>query len=333
MSTDQAGKIGILVANLGTPDSPSPKDVRRYLKEFLSDPRVIDLARIPWWFILNVIILNTRPKKTAAAYQKVWTEQGSPLLVKTEQITRGLQQKFDQEKADQVKVVTAMRYGNPSIKAGIKKLQSEGVTRILVFPLYPQFSATTTASTFDAVAEAVKKDSAMPELRFINRYYNDPGYLDALSKSVEDYWQANGKPDKLIMSLHGIPQDYVTAGDSYADECRASTSLLANKLQLTDEQWQLTFQSRLGPREWLQPYTINRMAELGKENTRRIDVICPGFAVDCLETLEEIAMENRDEFLEAGGQEYNYISCLNDDQSHIDALANIAKRHLQGWLS
>jgi len=234
--------------------------------------------------------------------------------------------------SEQVQIVMAMRYGKPSIESGIKELQEAGVERVLVFPLYPQFSATTTASIFDAVATSVKNDSAMPELRFINRYYNEQSHIDALASSVMDYWDKNGKPDKLIMSLHGIPTDYIDAGDTYAKECIKTADLLANKLGLNKDQWMLTFQSRLGPREWLEPYTINTMKELGEQKTNRVDVICPGFAVDCLETLEEIAMENRDEFINAGGKEYNYIPCLNNSDTHIDSLYEIAKKNLQGWV-
>jgi len=330
MST--SNKIGILLVNLGTPNSTSTADVKHYLREFLWDPRVIDVARIPWWLMLNVVILNTRPKKTAAAYKKVWTDNGSPLMVKTQQLTDGLQTKFDQLMSKQVKVVMAMRYGKPSIESGIKELQEAGIERILVFPLYPQYSATTTASIFDEVATSVKKQSAIPELRFINRYFNEQTHINALASSVTDYWSKNGKPDKLIMSLHGIPKDYIDAGDTYAQECVETASLLAKKLELTDDEWMLTFQSRLGPREWLEPYTINTMKELGEASINRVDVICPGFAVDCLETLEEIAMENRDEFIHAGGKEYNYIPCLNDSDTHINSLYDIAKKNIQGWI-
>jgi ferrochelatase len=331
-SHDEADCLGILVTNLGTPDSHQTRDVRRYLKEFLWDPRVVEMSRPLWWLVLNLIILNTRPRRSAAAYAKIWTAEGSPLLAISQREAQALQSQLDRQFDTPVKVVLAMRYGNPSIAAGLEQLRTAGARHILILPLYPQYSASTTASTFDAVSLELRRWRWLPELRFVNHYHDEPAYVDALAESVRDYWSVNGEPEKLVMSFHGIPKDYFLAGDPYFCECHKTARLLAEKLQLPQQRWQLTFQSRLGPKEWLKPYTDHTLQALAKEGIRNVHVMCPGFSADCLETLEEIAMENRDTFLAAGGENYAYIPCLNDRPSHIDMLSGLVMKHVQGWL-
>ena len=318
---------GILLVNLGTPDSPSRGDVKRYLREFLMDPRIVEMPRLLWWPTLNGVILNLRPARSAAAYGKIWSEEGSPLLVHTLAQAEALQRKL----GETVRVVPAMRYGNPSIAAGLEKLREAGCERILVFPLYPQYSSTTTASVFDAVTAELRRWRWIPELRLVNQYFEDPGYIAALADSVRDFQQEHGKPEKLLFSFHGIPQRYADKGDPYPLQCRRTGELLAQALELQPREWQLTYQSRMGREPWLQPYTSTTLESLAREGVKRVQVLCPGFAADCLETLEEIAMENRDVFLQHGGQSYEYIPCLNERPDHIESLAAIANHYLGGW--
>lgn len=327
----QADRTGILLVNLGTPDAPDRASVRRYLKEFLGDPRVVEGPRLPWWLVLNLIILNTRPSRSAKAYKKIWTEQGSPLMAISRDQESALRKSIRGRFGDRVCLELAMRYGSPSIESGLAALRDQGARRILVLPLYPQYSATTTASIFDEVTDQVRKWRWLPELRFVNHYHDEPGYIEALADSVRQWRAQHGGADKLLMSFHGIPQEYFEKGDPYFCECQKTGRLLAESLELDQHQWQLTFQSRLGPRQWLQPYTDKTLEQMGKQGTRSIQVLCPGFSADCLETLEEIAMENRDVFLEAGGQRYEYIPCLNATQAHIDMLTGLLERHLSGW--
>ncbi len=326
--TDTLPAAGLLLVNLGTPDSPAPADVRRYLAEFLWDPRVVETPRWLWWPLLHGIILNTRPRRSAEAYARIWTETGSPLLLHTRRQAEALQARL----GEQVKVVPAMRYGNPSIAAGLRELREAGCERILVLPLYPQYSATTTASTFDAVTEELRRWRRVPELRFIGQYHSEPGYIAALAASIREYQQENGTPEKLILSFHGIPQRYAEAGDPYPRQCERTARLLAEALGLEEGRWQLTYQSRMGREPWLQPYTSATLEALAREGVRHVQVLCPGFAADCLETLEEIAIENRDIFLAHGGERYGYIPCLNDRPDHVEALAAIARSHLGGWI-
>ncbi len=325
-------RIGVLVANLGTPDSPAPRDVRRYLKQFLWDPRVVEVPRPAWWLVLNLVILNTRPRRSARAYAKIWTDDGSPLLVISEKQQAALQAALEQQYDGQVRSALAMCYGSPSVPAGLAELQAAGCRRILVLPLYPQYSATSTAAVFDAVYKEMRNWRAVPELRFVNDYFDDDAYIRALADSVRRYQSQHGVPDRLLMSFHGIPQEYADAGDPYPCQCEVTAMLLAKELGLSASQWQFSFQSRLGPKAWLKPYTDETLAALPGEGVHNVQVICPGFSVDCLETLEEIAMENRDVFLEAGGKHYSYIPCLNDEAAHVDMLAGLVGRHLQGWL-
>ena len=322
---------GVLLVNLGTPESPSPADVRRYLKEFLWDSRVVELSRPLWWLVLNLVILNTRPRRSARAYAKVWTDAGSPLMVISRQQHAALQAALEQQPGAPVKVVLAMRYGKPSIAAGMQELRAAGVKRLLVLPLYPQYSATTTATIVDAVADELRRWRVLPELRFINDYHEHPSYIEALADSVRRYQAVHGEPDRLLLSFHGIPQDYVDAGDPYATQVYRTAELLVQALDLPEDRWQLSFQSRLGPKQWLQPYTDHTLKSLAEAGVKNIQVICPGFSVDCLETLEEVSMENRDIFLEAGGEQYGYIPCLNDDAAHIHLFSELVSRHTQGW--
>ena len=319
---------GVLLVNLGTPDSPSVADVRSYLKEFLWDPRVVKMARPIWWLVLNLVILNTRPKRSAAAYAKVWTAEGSPLLVNSKRQQQALQERFNQQDGGTIKVVLAMRYGNPAIAAGLDELRAAGVQDIRVLPLYPQYSDTTTATVHDAVTAALQGGAWQPQVQYVDRYYDHPSYINALADSVRQYQSIHGSPDKLVMSFHGIPQDYIEAGDPYAGECEQTAQLLADALGLSSQQWCLTYQSRLGPKQWLQPYTIEELVVLAENGVRKVQVICPGFSVDCLETLEEIALENRSAFLEAGGEAYDYIPCLNDDPAHINLFAELVTQNL-----
>ena len=326
----QVPRTAVLLCNLGTPDEPTAPAVRRYLAEFLGDPRVVEIPRLLWLLILHGIILRTRPAKSAAKYASVWTPEGSPLKIWTEKQAKLLQGWLGQRN-HQVKVRWAMRYGSTSIASQLDAMKAEGVTRVLIVPAYPQYSGTTTASVCDAVYTWAAKTRAIPEFRFINRYHDDPGYISALAASVQRYWKANGRPDKLVMSFHGVPERTLHLGDMYHCECFKTARLLAEALNLGKDQYQVTFQSRLGRAKWLEPYTEPSLIAMGKAGVKRVDVICPGFTSDCLETLEEINMEAREAFLHAGGQEFHYIPCLNDDPEWITALCNLAQQHLQGW--
>ena len=320
---------GILLTNLGTPDSTAVADVRRYLKQFLSDPRVVETPRLLWWLILNGIILRTRPRRSAEAYEQVWTENGSPLLDISLKQRDALQMELQNSSDQPIKVVLAMRYGNPSMESGLEALRQANARRIIVLPLYPQYSATTTASTFDEISRVLRQWRWMPDLDFISHYHTDPAYIEALGSSVKAHWQDHGKPDRLLLSFHGIPQDYEDAGDPYPSECRETAELLAKNLELDPDRWAITFQSRLGKKEWVKPYTDQTLKSWGAEGVGHVQVICPGFSADCLETIEEIGQENRDYFLESGGKTYQYIPALNDRKEHISALAGLITRRLE----
>jgi len=326
----QAPRTALLFCNLGTPDSAGTADVRRFLGEFLSDPRVVEIPRLLWWVILHGIILRFRPAQSAAKYASIWTPEGSPLKVWTEKQTRLLLVGLTGRGHD-VLVRYAMRYGQTSIASQLDALKTEGATRILIVPAYPQYSATTTASLFDAVYAWAAQVRNLPELRFVNRYHDDPGYVAALADSITRHWQAHGRPDKLVMSFHGVPERTLQLGDPYHCECFKTARLLAERLGLGQDQVQVTFQSRLGRAKWLQPYTEPSLIALAQAGVKRVDVVCPGFTSDCLETLEEIAMEGRAAFLKAGGQQFHYIACLNDDAAWVKALGELAEQHLAGW--
>ncbi len=329
-SHGQAPRTGVLLCNLGTPDEPTPKAVRRYLAEFLSDQRVVEIPRLLWLLILHGIILRFRPAKSAAKYASIWTPEGSPLKVWTERQAKLLQGWLGQRN-HRVSVRWAMRYGSTSIGSQLDAMKAEGVTRVLVVTAYPQYASATTASVFDAVYHWAQATRALPELRFVNHYHDHADYIAALASSVQRHWKKNGKPDKLVMSFHGVPERTLKLGDPYHCECFKTARLLATQLGLSKEQYQVTFQSRLGRAKWLEPYTEPTLIAMGKAGVKRVDVICPGFTSDCLETLEEINMEAREAFLHAGGKAFHYIPCLNDDPEWISALCNVTQQHLLGW--
>jgi ferrochelatase len=322
---------GVLLVNLGTPDAPDRQSLRRYLKEFLSDPRVVEIPRLLWYPILYGIILNKRPAASAEKYREVWTENGSPLLNISLQQQKSLQKEMEVRFQGSVKIGLAMRYGNPSINAGLNQLREAGARRILILPLYPQYCAATTATTFDKVFDELKGWRWMPELRLVNHYHDHAGYIEALADSVLQHWEKNLRGQLLLMSFHGIPKRSLTLGDPYYCECHKTARLLAEELNLKPDEYRVTFQSRFGKAEWLQPYTDKTLQALPGEGIKTVDVICPGFAADCLETLEEIQVENRDIFLGVGGEQYHYIPALNADPRHIHALAELIQQHTQGW--
>ena len=323
--------LGVLITNLGTPEAPTVRAIRKYLAEFLWDPRVVEIPRPIWWLILHGIVLRTRPNKKAEAYAKIWTEEGSPLLVISKKQCTALHNELNKSSSENIKVEFAMRYGKPSIKYALQSLQKQNAKRILVFPLYPQYSASTTASTFDALAKQFMRQRWMPELRIVNHYGAEPEYINACAKQIEQYWQQHQRSQKLLFSFHGLPKRNLLKGDPYHCECHQTARLIAEKLDLNDEEWEIAFQSRFGKAKWLQPYTIERMAKLPSEGITSIDVFCPGFSADCIETLEEIDMQNHEIFLENGGESFNYIPALNDTSAHIQALKDIVLRHIQGW--
>ncbi|MBA2723024.1 MAG: ferrochelatase, partial [Methylibium sp.] len=314
-----AERVAVLLVNLGTPDAPTAPALRRYLAEFLSDPRVVEIPRALWWLILHGVILRVRPRKSAAKYASIWTDEGSPLAVWTaKQAT--LLAGYLGERGTPVLVRHAMRYGQPSVASRLDALKAEGATRILVLPLYPQYAAATTASVFDAVYAWAARVRRVPELRFVNHYHDDDGYIAALARRIEGHWQTHGRPERLVLSFHGVPERTLQLGDPYHCECQKTARLLRERLSLAPEQVLVTFQSRFGRARWLQPYTEPTLVALARSGVQRVDVACPGFTSDCLETLEEIAQEARHAFLEAGGREFQYIACLNDQHEWIAAL-------------
>lgn len=331
-SHSQGDRIGVLITNLGTPDEATTPALRRYLKEFLSDPRVVEVPRPIWWFILNGIILNIRPAKSAAAYREVWTDEGSPLLTHTVNQCKALKACLAERYGDRVQVEFAMRYGNPSISSTLEKMQQAGVRKLVVLPLYPQYSGATSASTFDAIAADFMKRRWLPDMNFISHYHDFEPYIDALAQKVREFQATAGVPDKLIFSYHGVPKRYLLQGDPYHCECHKTSRLLAEKLGLSSDQYMTTFQSRFGREEWLKPYTDETLKALPGKGVKSIQVFCPGFSSDCLETIEEIGQENRDYFMDNGGESYEYIPALNDDPSHIDMMAQLLEPHLQPWL-
>jgi ferrochelatase len=323
-------RTAVLLVNLGTPDAPTPAALRRYLAQFLGDPRVVEIPRALWWLILHGVILRVRPAKSAKKYESVWMPEGSPLQVwsgKQAALLRG----YLGERGHPVLVRHAMRYGNPSVASVLDELKADGATRILLLPMYPQYSGPTTASAWDAVGAWSAQVRSLPEFRFVNRYHDDAGYIEALAQRVLAHWQTNGRGDKLVLSFHGVPKRTLLLGDPYHCECLATARRLGERLTLKKDQLVVTFQSRFGKAEWLQPYTEPTLIELAKQGVASVDLMCPGFTADCLETLEEIDQEARDAFLEAGGKAFQYIPCLNDSHAWIAALADIAIRHMQGW--
>ncbi|MEM1191292.1 MAG: ferrochelatase [Pseudomonadota bacterium] len=329
---DQTPRIGVLVTNLGTPEAPSKEALRPYLKQFLSDPRVVEVPRLLWWLILNGIILNVRPARSAEAYRTVWTDEGSPLLIHTRAQAAGIQERLREQFGERVVVEFAMRYGNPSIAEGIQRLTHRGARQLLVLPLYPQYSGPTGGSTFDAVAEDFRKRRWLPEFQFIASYHDQPGYISAVAASIRDHWAAHGRGERLLFSYHGEPRRYLDEGDPYHCQCMKTTRLVAAELGLGDGEYITSFQSRFGREEWLKPYTDETLRQLAGDGVRSVQVVCPGFSADCLETIEEIGEENRDYFLEAGGERYEYIPCLNATPTHLDFLADLCAQRLAPWL-
>lgn len=321
----------VLLVNLGTPDAPTPAAVRRYLAEFLSDRRVIDAPRWLWWPILHGFILRVRPRRSAHAYAKIWTPQGSPLRLYSASLARQLDERLRAQTAGRVGVVLAMSYGQPSIAATLERLREHGTRRLLVVPLYPQYSATSTAAVFDAVTSTLQRWRWTPELHFVGDYHDDEAYIEALAASVEAFRGDHGGGDCLLLSFHGIPERYVRSGDPYLDQCRTTAQRLRERLRLTEREFVVAFQSRVGREPWLQPYTDRMLQELPGRGVRRVQVLCPGFAVDCLETLEEIAMADRDLFLAAGGERFEYIPALNDGPAQVDLLSALIRRRAGGW--
>ncbi|MCX7893807.1 MAG: ferrochelatase [Burkholderiales bacterium] len=323
----------ILLVNLGTPDEPTPAAVKRYLREFLSDPRVVEIPRPVWWLILNGIVLNVRPRQSAEKYAAIWSAEGSPLRVHTERQAKLLEGYLGQSVASPFTVAYAMRYGVPAIRDVLASLKAGGAERILVLPLYPQFAASTTATVFDEVARFLMETRNPPEVRLVKHFHDHPAYVRAVADAIRETWRAEGRPDRLVMSFHGLPRFSLERGDPYHCECQKTARLLAEELELAPGQWVATFQSRFGKAEWLKPYTAEVLAALGREGVGKVDVVTPGFVSDCLETLEEIGMEGRDTFLAAGGGQYRVIPCLNERADWIRALARIALENLGGWYS
>jgi ferrochelatase len=327
----QPERIGVLLVNLGTPDDPTPAAVRRFLAEFLSDPRVVESPRWLWLPILHGVILWIRPRRSAHAYRQIWTERGSPLMVYSKDLAARLQTALCDQLASPVTLALGMSYGNPSIPFALHQLRASGATRIIVMPLYPQYSATTTASVFDRVTRTLQQWRWVPELRFIMQYHDEPAYIDAVAASIERHWQARGSRDHLLFSFHGIPKSYVAAGDPYYAQCMNTARLIGERLQLAEGDWSLSFQSQVGRAEWLRPYTDELLIDYARKGRRDITVACPGFAIDCLETLEEIELRNRETFLSNGGTSYSYVPALNASDAHVGLFANLIARHTQGW--
>lgn len=323
--------LGVLLLNLGTPDAPTPTAVRRYLSEFLKDPRVVEIPRPIWWLVLHGIILRVRPGRSARAYQAVWTERGSPLLDVARRQAIGLQERITQRFGHSVRVELGMRYGNPSVAESLGRMKEANVRRLLVLPLYPQYSGTTTASVFDAVTDELSTWRWLPELRFINQYHDNIDYINAVTDSIRAAWAETGEPERLLFSFHGIPKRYFMAGDPYHCHCHKTARMVTERLGLAEDRWMVSFQSRVGRDEWLQPYMDETLKLWASDGVKSVNVVAPGFSADCLETLEEIDVENRGYFLEAGGESYSYIPCLNDDPAHIEMMMGLVEQHAAGW--
>ncbi|MGS0690396.1 ferrochelatase [Shewanella sp. 0m-4] len=329
--SDSVPPFGVLLVNLGTPDSPTAADVKKFLKQFLSDPRVVDLSPWIWKPILNGIILNTRPSKVAKLYQSIWWEDGSPLMVISQKQRDKLKMLLKETLGQSIPVELGMSYGNPSLQTGLDNLTSQGVDKVFVLPLYAQYSCSTVAPVYDALAELLKAERNIPEMRMNKQYFDHPAYIQALAQSVKNHWQAKGQAEVLLMSFHGVPLRYVTEGDPYQQQCQRTAELLAEQLELTAEQWRVCFQSQFGKEQWISPATDQLLEDLPKQGIKSVDIMCPAFSCDCLETLEEIAEEGKEAFLSAGGERYEFIACLNDSEQHIQLLAQIVQKQTQGW--
>jgi len=325
-----APRVGVLLVNLGTPDEPTTRAVRRYLAEFLWDPRVIETPRVLWWLILHGIILRTRPKRSAHAYQKIWTPGGSPLLVESQALAGALSERLRAGREDRLRVELAMTYGNPSIADALERLRGQNVQRLLVLPMYPQYSATTTASVFERVTTALARWRWIPELRMVAQYWDEDAYIEAVADSIATHWTQHGRKH-LLFSFHSIPRRYFLAGDPYHCFCQGTARRVAARLALADTDWSLGFQSRFGREEWLKPYVDVRLHEYAHSGPRRVTVVCPGFATDCLETLEEINIQNRDAFLSHGGEAFDYVPCLNSSPAQVRLYEQVVLKHTRGW--
>ncbi len=323
--------FGVLLVNLGTPEAPTSAAVRAYLKEFLSDRRVVDVPKWLWWPVLNGVILRIRPPRVAKAYASIWTDEGSPLMSISRAQQRALKAALAEEYGCDIPVALAMTYGRPSMEDAGRELRQAGAARLVVLPLYPQNSSSTTAAVHDRYARALAPCPHVPASRWITDYHQHPQYIGALADYVRRYWDEHGRPDRLMMSFHGIPKRYETKGDPYPSQCRATAAAVAQALELADDEWICSFQSRFGREEWVKPYTDHTLEEWGKAGVGRVDVISPAFAADCLETLEELEVENREVFMEAGGKEYHYIPCLNDSADHINMMVSLVRENAQGW--
>jgi ferrochelatase len=318
-------KVGILLVNLGTPDTPTPSGVRRFLKPFLSDSRVIDLPKLPWRLLLNTLILPIRSPKVAKSYQTIWLPEGAPLRVSMHSLATKLCAALNTQDHDTITVTVGMQYGNPNITESLLALQEKGIEQLVVLPLYPQYSSTTTAAVFDAIGRTYKTYFNVPAIHFIRDYHTHPLYITALADSIRAQWAKQGRAQKLIMSFHGIPKRYADKGDPYPRQCEATAQLLANALGLAPDEWMLCYQSRFGKAEWLKPYLINVLETLPSEGIRSIDIISPGFSIDCLETLDELAIVDKKIFLDAGGEQYHYIPALNDSDAQVLLLTDILR--------
>lgn len=323
--------FGIVLANLGTPDAPTPAALRRYLAEFLSDPRVVEQPRWSWWPILHLFVLPFRPRRSAELYRKIWTDEGSPLLLHSWKLNDAVAARLGEDLQVQIEVTVGMRYGTPSIAEALRRLRDRGCTRILCLPLFPQYSASTGGSVFDAVAAELSGWRRVPELRMVLDYHDDPAYVAALAASIRDGWVGFEPPERLLFSFHGIPERYAAAGDPYREQCEATFRAVVEALDFDPERCVMAYQSQFGRERWIGPATAATLQQMARSGIRSVDVLCPGFAVDCLETLEEIAQLNRDFFLSAGGERYRYLPCLNDRPDHVAALADLLARNLGGW--
>ncbi len=331
-SQQTAHRVGVIITNLGTPERPEPAALRRYLKQFLSDPRIVEMPKLLWWLVLHAIILRIRPSRSAANYKKIWTDKGSPLAVHTGDLANGLRQALENRFGENLLIDYAMRYGSPSINQVMQQQFDQGVTKLLVLPLYPQYSCSTTGSTFDAIAADFSQRRTLPDLQFVGSYYDRSEFIMALCSSIKTHWEQYGRADKIIFSYHGEPKRYVDKGDPYQYQCEETSRLLAAALNLNEQEYFTAYQSRFGREEWLRPYLDETLKSFPGQGVKSVQIVCPGFAVDCLETLDEIAMENRDYFVEAGGKRYEYIPCLNSTAHHIDALAAVIADQLSCWL-
>lgn len=325
--------VGVLLANLGTPDAPTAPALRRYLRQFLGDPRVIEIAPWKWRLILNLFILPFRPRKSAALYRTIWRQDGSPLLTTTVSLGEAIAEQLRRRVASPIHLAVGMRYGEPSIRRALDELRQKHCERIVVLPLFPQYSGTTVASVFDAVAAELTQWRVVPSLRTIHRYHGHEGYISELAASIGELWEAEGPPERLLFSFHGIPERYFTGGDPYHCHCHKTARLVAERLGLDSERYEVAFQSIFGKEEWIKPTTDVTVRAMARAGIRSLDVVCPGFAVDCLETLEEIDEQNRHFFLDNGGERFRYVPCLNDRPGHVEALTDLLLDNLGGWVS